>query len=150
MIKFIALQKIKSGQNKLNAKPVTTIDLSDDRSDDDVYLSQMPLSNRKSDFMFKKPTAYVDLLDDDLDQVVFNRKSVLSSTIISKPTRKENESNAIDNSSVYEQISPINSLKEKQSLRKSLQEDAIQNIIKKFQNSRHLKDKQILEQEKRY
>lgn len=108
-------------------------------------------TGRKSDFLFKKPTLqYVELSDDEADQTQFSRSPGLSSTQIIK-TKDIERTNSVDKSKKIQayEFPPVNSLREKQSTRKSLEEDHIKNIIEKFHQKREEKKRTIQAEEKK-
>jgi hypothetical protein len=93
----------------------------------------------------RKPPVYVDLSDDD-SETFFTRDQVLSSTV----SKQRNESSSSTShqrrsnvSSIVPDVTPVNSLKERQYSRPCLQNDAISSIVKKYHESQKQKDSQI-------
>lgn len=142
-------------QSKQEPQQVATIDLSDDN--DNAYkpasqksspTKEFSFNSRKSDFSFKKPTAFVDLSDDETDRE-FDRDQLFSSTqIVKSRDREQNSSGTKMTESKFSipTLPAVNTLKERQSLRSSLQDDAIQKIVDKFNQKREQKDRSITEE----
>lgn len=143
-------------------KQIATIDLSDDndlqvsKPDKKKFsLKDFPsYKSAKADFTFKKPTAIVELSDDDVDQSQFERETYVASTpqIIKIRDNEQNHGtprtaqNYSNDASVAPILTPVNSLKERHSLRSSLNEDALQKIVERFNQKRQEKDKSITEE----
>lgn len=149
----------KSKQSKeVKQIPVQTIDLSEDvevshqrQSQTSTYKKQNYSLGAIRKSIFKKPQAYIDLSDDEDHLTNFSPNQILSSTIL-KPTDKRRSLNMqFDQSrksetSVLPDIKPINSLQEKQANLRACQPDAIDSIVRKFNESREYKDRAISEE----
>lgn len=139
---------------------IETVDLSSDETEastpaaanSDMYQANRFQSlHRKSNFEFKKPSAFVYISDEDDSPQNFMRESVLSSTFIqqkknaaSSPVTSERKSQSQLSVSVPE-VAPVNSLRDRQQSRKCLQEDAISSIVKLYGEKQKEKDSQILD-----
>lgn len=111
--------------------------------------NRFPSQYRASVFEFKKPSAFVDLSDDE-DSDPFVTASPVSSTInqnkkstcltMSSSFRKNDST-----TSIVPEVKPVNSLAEKQQSRNCLKDDAIASIVLRFEDSQRKNDSQINE-----
>lgn len=161
--------------NIASTKPVDTIDLCDDTENvpansleltpSTAFLSTSYTGRRKSDFNFKKPSAYVDLDDDDdeVNQTHFTRSPGFSSTQIIKSkdldrspaissnvtTNKQKYQSPSQSSLSFRDVPHINSLKEKHSTKDSLRDDHLEKILSRHNQKQAEKNKTIEEEEKK-
>lgn len=139
-----------------DAKPVATIDLSDDsdsrynKENRQVSVKEYPsYRSRKSEVVFKPPAAFVDISDDEIDQLNFNQEPCLSSTQVIQA--RDSDHNLSANKSKERivpiaQLPPVNTLKERQLFRDSLKKDTIEKIVERFNQKREEKDRSITEE----
>lgn len=136
---------------------IETVDLSSDETEastaaaPDIESYRNTLFQRTSNCEFKKPSAFVDVSDDEDSPQQFNRESILSSTLIQKkkneassPVSSQQKSFSQTSVSVPE-VAPVNSLRDRQLSRLCLQEDAISSIVKLYSRKQKEKDSQILD-----
>ncbi|XP_070506274.1 sentrin-specific protease-like isoform X2 [Chironomus tepperi] len=147
---------LKVIQQVNEARPVATIDLSDDndsrynKENQQASVKEFPAyRNRKSEVVFKPPATFVDISDDEIDQSHFIQEPCLSSTQVIKA--RDNEHNLSANKSKERivpivQLPPVNTLKERQSFRESLKNDTIEKIVERFNQKREEKDRSITEE----
>jgi hypothetical protein len=130
-----------------------TVDLSSDETETSAPTGDRSqtrhhsfISDRRPRTEFKKPSAFVELSDDDdSDVAAFLRDSnALTSTLIKNKTTSPRRSES--SSFTLPDVTPVNSLKERQQSRKCLQDDAISSIVDRFQASYRKNDSQINEQ----
>lgn len=96
-------------------------------------------SNNRNEF--KKATkAFIDLSDDEVSEQSFVREGMFSSTRIHgmkgeqlSPTSSHRKS---ESSSIPPNVTPVNSLKERQMSRNCLQSNVIDEIVKKYESSK--------------
>jgi len=105
--------------------------------------------SRKSEVVFKPPAAYVDISDDEIDQLNFNQEPCLSSTQVIQA--RDSDHNLSANKSKERivpiaQLPPVNTLKERQLFRDSLKKDTIEKIVERFNQKREEKDRSITEE----
>jgi hypothetical protein len=138
-------------------QPLQTIDLSEDTEENQQQsqaTSRYALGAVRKDF-FKKPQAYIDLSDDEDQIASFSQNQILSSTAFKSKDRNSIYTSSVPSpinqtkrseTSVLPEIKPINSLQEKQSRIGACKSDAIESIVRKFNESREFKDRAILEE----
>lgn len=153
-IVILAYQQPNEVFVKRRDEPIQTVDLSSDETEtsaggaESSHQNRYPLQYRSNAFEFKKPSAFVDLSDDE-DSDPFISTAPVSSTIIQNKKSegvsrtssfRKNESMT---SVVVPDVKPVNSLAEKQQSRNCLKEDVISTIVRKFQESQRKNDSQI-------
>lgn len=140
---------------KRRDEPIQTVDLSSDETETSGGAAggsgsnhHFPLQYRTSAFEFKKPSAFVDISDDE-DSDPFMSPAPASSTIIQNrksegggsrsSSFRKNESTT----SVVPDVKPVNSLAEKQQSRNCLKDDAIASIVRRFEEAQRKNNSQI-------
>ena len=103
--------------------------------------------SRKSEVVFKPPAAYVDISDDEIDQLNFNQEPCLSSTQVFQARDHNLSVNKSKERIVpIAQLPPVNTLKERQLFKDSLKKDTIEKIVERFNQKREEKDRSITEE----
>lgn len=158
--KKIPAFKSSNNNRPKDPTPIATIDLLDDNDSPPTINNRIEKSSsfenikssfgRKLDFSFKKPSDYVCLSDDEGDQLHFNSSSMLSSTQIVKTNdRRSTNDNKEQIKAQTPFVQPINSLRDKHSLRPSLQADNFEKIVLKFQERHEKSNRSIAEEEEK-
>lgn len=147
---FIAYKQFNHASLKCRDEPIQIVDLSSDETEtypgavargEPSQTNRFPPQYRKSSFEFKKPSAFIDLSDDE-DSDAFAKNAPLSSTI---NLDKKSESLTRSRASIVPDVKPVNSLAEKQQSRNCLKDDAIASIVLRFEDSQRKNDSQINE-----
>lgn len=137
-------------QPKLNNKPIVTVDLSSDEAENDHPIVKpifQPFQRSNYQSMphrsdFKKPSIapFVDLSDDDDDDLQFTGRTLgFSSTLVrgkKLPSPMSSNSKSNSSSTIVPSVNPVNSLQERQNSKSCLKDDCIQSIIRKFNDSK--------------
>jgi len=145
-------------------RPIETISLSDDEDDDAATAAAVRRQQTQRNYSHhqrigpgssKPPINFVDLSDED--DINFGPANILSSTHLSKThdfkspagslnsSRKANTSDASVTS--CPDVKPINTLRERQQSKACMQENAIDSIVRKFQESKKQRDSLIKSEE---
>lgn len=99
-------------------------------------------------YTFKKPSAFVDVSDDEDIEPSFARDPIISSTLIKAKNEHSNSISSQNKSSspfTVPEVAPVNSLRDRQQSRNCLQDDAISSIVQKYHESRSKNDFKIRE-----
>ncbi|CRK90990.1 CLUMA_CG004678, isoform A [Clunio marinus] len=148
-------------QMKALAEPIATVDLSSDDTETSgghITKREPPelrrFSSIRNSFDFKKPEAYFELSDDENEPF---GSDVLSSTRFNDRKKDYIDRNRVSDhnnqsqtsfrtSTKIPEITPVNSLKERQGIRDCMQDDVIQNIIDSYTKKKKEKDSRIQEE----
>jgi hypothetical protein len=148
----IAYKQPIEARVKRREEPIQTVDLSSDETETSTGGAVGGESSNRytrqygsSVFEFKKPSAFVDLSDDE-DSDPFMNIAPVTSTIAKKSESVSRTSSFRKNdstNSVVPDVKPVNSLAERQQSRNCLKHDVISSIVQKFQESQRKNDSQI-------